>query len=148
MFAFDFSWFVDSALIFLIAFLIDALLGEYPDRIHPTIGIGKIIAYLKPKLRSPNPRIEKANGVLLAIIVMLIAALPVFVLLFWLRQSFGIYGQIAYIIVGAVLFKATFAVKGMGYYTKPIASALKKNDLARSPQMATLHRQTRPKHAK
>ena len=32
--------------------------------------------------------------------------------------------------MGAVLFKATFAVKGMGYYTKPIAKALKKNDLA------------------
>ncbi len=130
MFAFDFSWFIDSALIFLIAFLIDAIFGEYPDRIHPTIGIGKIISYLKPKLKSPNPRIEKANGVLLAIVVMLIAALPVFVLLFWLRQSFGLYGQIAYIIVGAVLFKATFAVTGMGHYTKPIASALKNNDLA------------------
>jgi adenosylcobinamide-phosphate synthase len=31
--------------------------------------------------------------------------------------------------VGAVLFKATFAVKGMGQYTMPISSALKKNDL-------------------
>ncbi|MGD0450837.1 MAG: cobalamin biosynthesis protein [Candidatus Bathyarchaeia archaeon] len=130
MFAFDFSWFIDSALIFLIAFLIDAILGEYPDKIHPTIAIGKIITYLKPKIKNPNPRIEKANGVLFAIIVILIVALPVFVLLFWLRESFGLYGQIAYIIVGAVLFKATFAIKGMGHYTKPIALALKKNDLA------------------
>ena len=130
MFAFDFFWFVDSALILLVAFLIDAILGEYPDKIHPTIGIGKIILFLKPKLKSANPRIEKRNGVLLAIIVMLIAALPVFLLLFWFRQSFGVYGQIAYIIVGAVLFKATFAVSGMGQYTKPIASALKKNNIA------------------
>jgi adenosylcobinamide-phosphate synthase len=130
MFDFNFFWFVDSTLIFLIAFLIDVVLGEYPDKIHPTIGIGKIIAYLKPKLKNPNPRIEKANGVLLALLSMLIAALPVFILLFWLRQSFGIFGQIAYIIVGAVLFKATFAIKGMGHYTKPIASALKNNDLA------------------
>lgn len=129
MFSFLFSLFVDSALIFLLAFLIDLLLGEYPDRIHPTIGIGKIISYLKPKLKNPNPKIEKVNGVLLAITVMLIAALPVFVLLFWLRQSFGLYGQISYIIVGAILFKATFAVTGMGQYTKPIAAALKKNDL-------------------
>ena len=129
MFAFDFFWFVDSVLIFVMAFLIDLVLGEYPDKIHPTIGIGKIISYLKPKLKNPNQRIEKANGVLLAIIVMLIAALPVFVLLFWLRQSFGFYGQITYIIVGAILFKATFAVSGMGQYTRPIASALKKNDI-------------------
>jgi len=104
-------------------------LGEYPDKIHPTIGIGKLIAYLKPKLRSPNPKVEKANGVILAIAVILVVALPVFALLFWIRQSFGFSGQVAYIIVGAILFKATFAVKGMGQYTKPIARALKNNDL-------------------
>jgi adenosylcobinamide-phosphate synthase len=127
MFAFDLSLFVDSVLIFILAFLIDAVLGEYPDRIHPTIGIGKIIAYLKPKAKNANPRVEKANGVLLAITVMLVVSLPVFLLLFWLRTSFG---SIPYIIVGAILFKATFAVKGMGQYTKPIASALKKKDLS------------------
>jgi adenosylcobinamide-phosphate synthase len=124
MLTFNFSWFLDSALIFLLAFLLDMVLGEYPDRIHPTVGIGKIISYLKPKLKNPNPKVEKANGVLLALGVTLVVALPVFLLLFWLRASFGIYGQIAYIIVGAILFKATFAVKGMGYYTKPIANAL------------------------
>ena len=56
--------------------------------------------------------------------------MPVFLLLFWLRESFGIYGQVAYVIVGAILFKATFAIKGMGQYTKPLAEALKRNDLA------------------
>jgi adenosylcobinamide-phosphate synthase len=127
MFSFDISLFIDSVLIFILAFLIDMILGEYPDKIHPTIGMGKLIAYLKPKLKSPNPKIEKANGVLLAIVIILIVVLPVFALLFWIRRSFG---DIPYIIVGAVLFKATFAVKGMGQYTKPIAAALKKNDLA------------------
>jgi adenosylcobinamide-phosphate synthase len=127
MFSLDISLLVDSVLIFFLAFLIDAVFGEYPDRIHPTIGIGKVIAYLKPKLKNANAKIEKANGVLLALGVMLLVSVPVFLLLFWLRQSFG---SIPYIIVGAVLFKATFAVKGMGHYTKPIASALKKNDLA------------------
>ena len=128
--SFDLSLFVDSILIFILAFLIDMVFGEYPDKIHPTIGIGKLISYLKPKLKNPNPKTEKANGVLLALTVMLVVALPVFLLLFWVRQSFGFYGQIAYIVVGAVLFKATFAIRGMGQYTKPIATALKKNDLA------------------
>jgi adenosylcobinamide-phosphate synthase len=129
MFSFDLSLFADSALIFVLAFLIDIVFGEYPDRIHPTIGIGKIIAYLKPRLKNQNPRVEKANGVVLAVAVMAVVAVPVFLLLFWIR-SLGFYGQIAYIIVGAVLFKATFAIRGMGQYTKPIAAALKKNDLA------------------
>ena len=86
MFSFDFSLFVDSVLIFVLAFLIDVVFGEYPDRIHPTIGIGKIIILPQTKTKNPNPRIEKANGVLLALIIMLIVALPVFLLLFWLSN--------------------------------------------------------------
>jgi len=127
MFTLDLYWLIDSVFIFTLAFLIDLVLGEYPDRIHPTIGIGKIILYLKKKAKHANPRIEKVNGVLMALSIMLIVALPVGVLLWWLRLSFG---SIPYIIAGAILFKATFAVRGMGQYTKPIASALKKNDIA------------------
>jgi len=127
MFALDFSWFADSVFIFTIALLIDLILGEYPDRIHPTIGIGKLIIYLKKKAKSPNPRVEKTNGVLMVLFIMLVVALPVFALLLWLRLSFG---SIPYIIAGAILFKATFAIRGMGQYTKPIAAALKKSDLA------------------
>ncbi len=128
MFTLNSSLLLDSVLIFGLAFLIDMIFGEYPDRIHPTIGIGKLIIYLKPKTKHTNSRVEKANGVLMALIIMLIVALPVFLLLFWLRTL--PYGEIFYIIVGAILFKATFAIRGMGQYTLPIAKALKQNDLA------------------
>ena len=128
MFTFVFSLFVDSVLIFTLAFLIDLVLGEYPDSIHPTIGIGKMITFLKRKSKSPNPKVEKANGVLMALTIILVVSLPIFVLLFWLRSL--PYGEILYIIVGAILFKATFAITGMGQYTKPIAKALKQKDLA------------------
>ncbi len=126
MFTLDLSWLVDSIFTFTLAFFIDAALGEYPDKIHPTIGIGKIITHLKRYTKSTNPCVEKMNGVLLALVTVSVVALPVFILLFWLRTSFG---SIPYIIVGAVLFKATFAVKGMGFYTKPIAATLKGKDL-------------------
>ena len=76
MFALDFSLLVDSVLIFELAFLIDIVFGEYPDRIHPTIGIGKMISYLKRKSKNSNPRVEKANGVLMALLIMLVVALP------------------------------------------------------------------------
>jgi adenosylcobinamide-phosphate synthase len=128
MFTLNPSLLLDSVLIFALAFLIDLAFGEYPDRIHPTIGIGKLISYLKGKAKSPNPREEKANGVLMALTIMLVVALPVFVLLFWLRTL--PYGEILYVITGAILFKATFAIRGMGQYTLPIAKAMKENDLA------------------
>ena len=128
MLTLNLSLLLDSILIFALAFLIDLVFGEYPDRIHPTIGIGKMIPILNVKQRAPNSRIEKANGVLMALTIMLVVALPVFALLFWLRTL--PYGEILYIIVGAILFKATFAIRGMGQYTLPIAKALKQNDLA------------------
>lgn len=129
MFLFDFSWFIDSVFIFTLALIIDLVLGEYPDRIHPTIGIGNLITYLKVKAKNPNPKVEKANGVLMALLIMLVVAVPIFVLLFLLRQLPAPFGEILYIVVGAILFKATFAISSMGQYTKPIAAALKLNDV-------------------
>ena len=129
MFFFDFFWFVDSVFIFALALIIDLAFGEYPDRIHPTIGIGKLITYLKVKSKNSNPKVEKTNGVLMALLIMLVVALPVFVLLFFLRQLPAPFGEILYIVVGAILFKATFAISSMGQYTKPIAAALKRNDV-------------------
>ena len=126
MFALDLTWIVDSVLIFTLAFLIDLILGEYPDRIHPTIGIGKLISYLKKKAKSNNPRMEKVNGIFMVIIIMILIALPVSSLLVWLSFYFG---SIPYILIGAILFKATFAIRGMGQYTKPIAAALKEGNL-------------------
>jgi adenosylcobinamide-phosphate synthase len=115
MFGFDLSWFLDSVAIFALSFFIDVVFGEYPDRVHPTIGIGKIITFLKRKAKNPNPKLEKANGVLLALSAILVVALPVFVLLFGLKMLPFPFGDILFIVVGAILFKARFAIKGMGY---------------------------------
>ena len=127
LFTFHLPFLLDSVLIFFLAFLIDIVFGEYPDRIHPTIAIGKVIAYLRPKLKNKNPKVEKTNGVLLVVAVALLFSLPVFALLFGIRTYLG---SIPYIIVGAILFKATFAIRGMGQYTIPISKSLKKNDIA------------------
>lgn len=120
------GFFVDSVLIFVLAFLIDAVFGEFPDRIHPTVWIGKTIAFLKPKFKNSNPRIEKVNGVFLCLLVMLLAAVPVYLLLFGVRYFFG---WMPYIVVAAVLFKTTFAARCMRDYTVPIAEALETGDL-------------------
>jgi len=121
-----FSFFIDSALIFLIALLIDALFGEVPDRGHPTVWMGKVISFLKPRIKNANPLIEKLNGILLALFVISLFAVPVFFILFGVRQ---LLGWLPYIIVAAVLLKMTFAVKCMSQYTLPIADAIEKGDV-------------------
>ncbi len=121
----DFSFFIDSAVILLIALLIDTIFGEVTDRLHPTVWMGKVITLFKPKIRNPNPRREKAGGVLLALFVICLFAIPAFIILFLVKQYLG---WIPYVILGAVMLKMTFAVKCMSEYTRPIELALEAGD--------------------
>jgi adenosylcobinamide-phosphate synthase len=122
----DFSFFVESAFILALALVIDSVFGEPPDRFHPTVWMGNVVAFLKPRLRSANPRREKANGVLLCVGVAALFGLPAFLTVFFTRFFFG---PIPYVIVSAVLLKLTFALKCMRYYTVPIAKALEHGDM-------------------
>lgn len=131
MFAFDVSFFADAVLIFALAFLIDAVFGEIPDNAHPTVWMGKVIAWLKPKLKNVNPRIEKVHGVFLCVGVMALFAVPVYALLWGIRQI-PVWGWLLYIVVAAVLLKTTIAIKCMHTYTVPIAEALKSHDLEKA----------------
>jgi adenosylcobinamide-phosphate synthase len=126
------SFLVDSTLILLIALLIDTLLGEVPDKIHPTVWMGNVIRFLKPRIRNQNPTIEKVNGVLLALFVMAIFAVAAFLIVFWVRQWFG---WLPYIVVSAVLLKMTFAARCMSDYTKPIARAVEKDNVAEAKRL-------------
>jgi len=133
MFSLDVSFFVDSLLIFALAFLIDVAFGEIPDKAHPTVWMGKVIAYLKPRTKSANPRTEKVNGVLLCVGVMALFAVPVFWVL-WVLRQIPSWGWPLYIIVAAVLLKTTIALKSMRYYTSPIEKALKSKNMDKARQ--------------
>lgn len=122
----DFSFFVESAAILALALLIDAVFGEVPDRFHPTVWMGNVTAYVKPRIRNANPRVEKANGVLLCVGVAALFAVPAFVIVFLTRLWLG---PIPYIVVSAALLKFTFALKCMRMYTLPIAEALEQGDI-------------------
>ena len=128
----SFSFLIDSTLILLIALLIDTIFGEVPDRAHPTVWMGKVISFLKPRIRNANPVNEKLNGVLLALFVMAIFVVPAFFILFLVRQ---LLGWLPYVIVAAVLLKISFAVKCMSQYTLPIADAIEKGDINKAKSL-------------
>ena len=128
MFLFDVSFFVDSLLIFALAFLIDVVFGEIPDHAHPTVWMGSIVAYVKPKMKNPNPKVEKLYGVLLCAGLIALFAVPVGAIL-WAVRQIPVWGWLIYIILGAVMLKTTFALKCMRHYTYPIEKALKENDM-------------------
>jgi adenosylcobinamide-phosphate synthase len=128
MWPLDVSFLVESILIFAVAFLIDIIFGEIPDKAHPTVWMGKVIAYLKPRLKNANPKVEKANGVLLCVGVMTLFAVPSFLGL-WALRLIPDCGWLIYVVAAAILLKTTIAIKCMRAYTVPIAVALQKRDL-------------------
>lgn len=132
MFAIDISLILDSLLIFSLAFLIDLVFGEVPDRIHPTLWMGKLTAYFKSKLRNENSRVEKTNGVLLCLLLIALFVIPVYFMLFWVHEFFG---WLPYIVASAIILQTTFAIKCMKQYTLPVADSVKKGDYDRARQL-------------
>ena len=118
--------FVVPLTIMLLALLIDSIFGEPPDRFHPTAWMGKLITFLKPKLRSKNRKIEKLNGILLSVLVICTFSIPIYVTLFLIWQHFG---PIVFIVISAVIFKLTFSIKTMKRLSHSIATSLEKGDI-------------------
>lgn len=125
MFTLDFSFFSDSLLIFLLAFLIDLAFGELPDNLHPTLWIGKIISFLKKKLKNPNNSKEKFNGILLCFFSIIIYVIPVILIITLVRNFLG---WLPFIIVSAFILSTTIAIRCMSQYTIPVAKALENYD--------------------
>lgn len=125
---FNVSFFIDSFLIFSLAFIIDVVFGEIPDHAHPTVWMGSIVSYVKPKMKNVNSNIEKLNGVLLCVGLIVLFSVPAYVIL-WVARQIPVWGWIIYIVLAAVLLKTTFALKCMRHYTQPIERALKENNV-------------------
>ena len=132
MFAIDISLILDSLLIFSLAFLIDLVFGEVPDRIHPTIWMGKVTYYFKSKLKNENSRIEKVNGAFLCLLLITLFAVPAYFVLFWIREFFG---WLPYIVTSAIILQTTFAIKCMKQYTLPVADSVEKEDYDKAKQL-------------
>jgi adenosylcobinamide-phosphate synthase len=122
----------DALLIFSLAFAIDLIFGEIPNRVHPTLWMGKIIDYFKPKLKNENSKIEKINGVFLCLFLIILFAVPAYFVLFLFREYFG---WLPYILASAITLKTSFAIKCMKNYTLPVADAVEKGDYNRAKQL-------------
>ncbi|MBE6493485.1 MAG: cobalamin biosynthesis protein [Methanosphaera stadtmanae] len=88
--------------IFVLAVLIDMIIGEVPNKIHPVIYMGKLITKLKNYL----PK-TKFSGLLIVLTVSLTFFMITFIILF-LTSYVNIY---LYIILASIIFSTTFSIK-------------------------------------
>lgn len=75
-----------SIVVLVLALAIDLVFGDPAPwkplksyhKLHPTIWMGRLAKALKPYLKNPNPRIEKLNGIAMALIVIITFTVPVY----------------------------------------------------------------------
>jgi len=123
-----------SVSVLIIAIIIDLLIGDpspnSPEklrfRLHPTVVMGKLTKAIKPYFKNPNSRIEKLNGVFLALIVILTFTLPVF---FGLMFLYAWLGLLFYAVVAVAVLKLTICIKLETDWAKAAAKAIAANDL-------------------
>jgi adenosylcobinamide-phosphate synthase len=117
-----------------LAFFIDLTIGEPPEPIHPVVLIGKVIGKLKNSLKHKNPRIEKLNGIILAISTIIIFVIPLLFLLVIVRLFLGI---LVSILLSAYLLKITFSMKFFISLITPITDALERNDIEEARKLVS-----------
>jgi adenosylcobinamide-phosphate synthase len=120
--------------ILILAIIVDLLFGDpSPNspwkstyKLHPTVWMGKLTRALEPHLKNSNPKIEKLNGVFLALIVIFAFTLPVYLGLFLICTWLGL---LFYALVAVVLLKLTICIKLEADWAKAAAKAIASGDL-------------------
>lgn len=103
---------IDQIAIFLIALLIDLSVGDPPERMekfYPVVWISKLMYFFDGITRRGDAREEKILGVAYALLTISIFSLPCLLLLL-------IHSELLYLILGSLVFKMTFTIKGLERY--------------------------------
>lgn len=127
--------------ILLFAVLLDVALGEPPNTVHPVAWMGKIASLVEKGSPSRGNTKQFFYGILIVLLTMAVFVIPVYFLLSYLDSI----NTIAYITVGALLFKFTFSLRGLQQAALTIERLLRgdKLDEARFELRALVKRDTR-----
>ena len=134
-----------SILVLVLAIVLDLLLGDpspnNPERIafklHPAVLMGKLTRALEPYLKSPDPKIAKFYGVVLAIIVITSFTIPVYFGL-WIAYAFL---QIAvYAFLAIILLKLTICIKLETDWARSAAKAIQSEDMVEAKRYSHFSR--------
>ena len=133
-------------LILLLALVIDQSLGEPPNAVHPVVWIGNFIKLL---MKAPVAQTRGQNqprafqflyGVTVVLLTVSLFTTAAWFLLWWLK---GV-SALAYILVGALLFKTMFSLQGLRQAALKVRNLLVKRKLpeARAAVRALVGRDT------
>ncbi|MBU4134569.1 cobalamin biosynthesis protein, partial [bacterium] len=114
----------ETALIVILAFLLDILLGDPVWLPHPVRFIGKIVNMLEPLIRK-NIKNQRWSGVIFACGIIIFTGLSAFLII----RAAWMINNYAGIIVSVLLAYSTISVKDLKDETMPVYCCLKKGDI-------------------
>lgn len=117
-----------DALVLLLALLLDLALGEPPNRLHPTVWIGRTVAAVEriaPGPQSP-PVAQLAAGIAMALLIPAAWGAVAWAVGFGLLQLH----PLAYLLVAMALLKTTFSVRMLHRVAAGVGQLLASGDIA------------------
>src|SRR4030042_3769819 len=105
----EYPFMLEYIYIFPLALVIDLVAGEYPAFLHPVTWIGNVISLLLKPAPRKGSALQFIYGVLIVVFTAALFFVPVFFLLYYLRD----WSAIGFIIVAALLLKSTFSIRAL-----------------------------------
>ena len=126
-----------DALVLLLALLLDLTLGEPPNRLHPTVWMGKTVALAERIAPGPDssPPTQLAGGAAMALFIPAAWGAAAWALAFGVVQLH----PLAYLLIAAIFLKTTFSVRMLHRVAADIGRILSSRDIAEARrQMSAL----------
>lgn len=116
---------MDALILLSIALLAEILIGDPPTPIHPVGWMGKLISLLQRPSPTHRPHAQLFYGFIMVFLGVGSVSAAAFFLLTYLDHA----SHLAFLIVGGLLLKSTFAVRGLGRQARDIRHLLTRGDV-------------------
>ena len=122
---------MEYVLILVVALALDVVFGEPPNRIHPVVGLGRIISW-EMKLQPRGRTAQLLYGSLAVLVTAALFSTAAYFLLEYLRDVH----VVLFVLVGAVLLKFTFSLRELHRAAMRVKHPLDKGDLPKAREQA------------
>ncbi len=126
---------LQAAAVIVLALLIDILLSDPPNRLHPLRWMGNMVDALDRRIVRGGIWRDRVMGMMSYLLVAAVSITLALLITALLRESIGVW---AWVVASAVLFKITFAVSSFRRHCSPIRDALESGDLEGAQAMTQM----------